>query len=438
MQEIITWIEEVWVKWSDSRSVDCQWINVDETNFKEIAKHCLHSDKIIITCFNLKMASVLAGLRGKLSINTPWIFYLHGLASFGCWPLYRWNVGELLNSNDVFVGSCQRDVSQVRIVFPTIKTFIIPFSLPLPSHIKSKPKPKIKKLAFIGRISSQKNLHGLIIAASLLQQDFELHFFGKEDFYGSPLMGFRDQEYLDFLKNLASEQGISERVIFHGFMDRVAIENIMNDEEWIFVAPSIHSDENFGMAAFRCLLNGHRVILSDWGGHADYPAYFPDQVRLVKVYHSPIGPWISINELSSALSQDFNSSVNIVSPSYYSEDKVHEAFDQLMNISEDRALSIPTNPILETLLSNRERYLQENHSSDGSRLYENYADPVKNPFFFAYAGGEWRKNETQNNRIVSWVKVTDTAFQVSDPHRGKFTLSKKEDLAQMGLTYSSM
>lgn len=436
MQEIITWIEEIWVKWSDSRSVECQWINIDEANFKDIAKHCLHSDKIIVTCFNLKMASVLTGLRDKLSINTPWIFYLHGLASFGCWPLYRWKVGELLNSNDIFVGSCQRDLSQVRIVFPTIKTLVVPFSLPLPLRIQSKPKPPIKKFAFIGRISSQKNLHGLITAASLLQEDFELHFFGKEDFYGSPLMGFRDHGYLDFLKELSHNLGIAQKVIFHGFMDRHSIEEMMNLEEWIFVAPSMHSDENFGMAAFRCLLNGHKVILSDWGGHADYPKHFPDQVTLLKVYQSSIGPWISINELSSAMAQNSNSSPPLSPPAYYSEESIHKIFDSIMGAKEMTSYPIQTNTILETLLARREMFLQDNKSSDGSRLYLDYSDPLKDSFFAAYAGGIWTKNERENNQVVSWVRIYGEVIEVSDPHRGIFTLADHNILQQTGLTYS--
>lgn len=190
MEEIITWIEETWSKWAQDNSIECQWINVDEVSFKEIAKYCLHSDKILVTCFNLKMASVLSGLRGKLGIDTPWIFYLHGLASFGCWPLYRWQVGQHLTMKDSFVVSCQRDLAQVRLIFPEIKTHIIPFSLTLPEVIEPKAKGNKKKFAFIGRISSQKNLHRLILATSILSIDFELHIFGERRFLWFSPNGF--------------------------------------------------------------------------------------------------------------------------------------------------------------------------------------------------------------------------------------------------------
>jgi len=437
MQEIITWIEDIWSKWSDSRSVECHWINVDETPFKDIAKLCLHSDKIIITCFNLKIASVLSGLRGRLSINSPWIFYLHGLASFGCWPLYRWNVGQHLNSQDIFVGSCQRDLAQVRIVFSDIKTFIVPFSLPLPEKIIPKPKSAIKKFAFIGRISSQKNLHGLITSASLLKENFELHFFGKEDFYGSPLMGFRDEGYLDFLKDTATKLNISDKVIFHGFMDRMEIEAMMNDEEWIFIAPSMHSDENFGMAAFRCLLNGHRAILSNWGGHADYPKNFPHQVKLLDVYRSEIGPWISINEMAKAMSEDFDSFKEFPTPTYYNESSIHQSLDEIFNFNEGETKSISTSKILDDLLARREQYIKENKSPDGSRLYQDYCDSLKDSFFFAYAGGEKGKKEKSNDSYVLWANTSNGIITITDPHRGNFSFSNNEIFAdELGLTYS--
>lgn len=436
MQEIITWIEEIWIKWSISRSVEYKWINVDETSFKDIAKECLHSDKIIVTCFNLKIASVLSGVRGKLSINTPWIFYLHGLASFGCWPLYRWNVGELLNSNDIFIGSCKRDLSQVRVVFPEIKTFIIPFSLPLPIKISAKVKAQIKKFAFIGRISSQKNLHAILTAASLLKDNYELHFFGKEDFYGSPLMGRRDENYLNFLKELTERYSITDKVFFHGFMDRMDIESMMNSEEWTFIAPSMHSDENFGMAAFRCLLNGHRAILSDWGGHADYPEHFPEQVDLLKVYHSPIGPWISINELSEAMSKPLSVFESFPPPTYYAEESIHKTFDEVLSFNQNNTSPIQVNPILETLLSRREKYLLDSSSPDGSRLYEDYSDPLKDPFFNAYAGGEWKKNEDFNKTLVPWVETSSLTIIINDPHRGHFKREKSANLLQQsGLSY---
>lgn len=421
MEEIITWIENTWIDWAKLNKTHYEFVNVDEVGFKDIAKLAFNADKIIVTCFNLKIANTLSGLRGKLSLNTPWIFYLHGLASFGCWPLFRWDVGHLLTHKDVFVGSCKRDLDQVRVVFPDIKTFIIPFSLPLPENISQKPSSHKKKFAFIGRLSSQKNLHSLITAASLLKSDFELHFFGKEDYYGSPLMGFKDEHYLEELKKLARHLNIESKVIFHGFMNRLDIEAMMDMEEWIFIAPSLHSDENFGMAAFRNLLNGHRAILSDWGGHTDYPEHFPHQVKLLKVYQSDIGPWISINEMKSAMEESFPSFKSFPAPTYYSEASIHAKLSETFAYQGDDS-KVTTNPILQTLLERREDFLQKK-ISDGSRLYHSYADKLKDPFFIAYAGGEFHKNENNNNKMVSWAQSNNGIISIADPHRGHFELS---------------
>lgn len=436
MEEIITWIENSWVKWSESHYVNFELINIDETSFKDIAKMAFNADKIIITCFNLKMANVLAGLRGKLSLNTPWVFYLHGLASFGCWPLYRWEVGTLLTNKDVFVASCNRDLNQVSVIFPDIKTFIAPFSLPLPEKIKPFKKNAVKKFAFIGRISSQKNLHSLIQASSLLSVDFELHFFGKEDNYGSPLMGMKDENYLSFLKQLSHDLGIDQKVHFHGFMNRLDIEKMMSKEEWIFIAPSIHSDENFGMAAFRNLLNGHRVILSDWGGHADYPDFFPEQVKLIKVYQSVIGPWLSINELKQAMENEFPPFKNKKAPEYYSEQYIQTLQEKIFNYQGENS-PVRTNILLNEILKRREDFLKRNES-DGSRIYFNYQDTLKDPFFIAYAGGDFQKNEKENNQIVSWVKIHNGLIIINDPHRGHFQLpANTTEFNTLGLSFFS-
>lgn len=436
MEEIITWIENSWVTWSKSHSVNFELINIDETSFKDIAKLAFSADKIVVTCFNIKMANVLSGLRGKLSLNIPWIFYLHGLASFGCWPLYRWEVGNLLTNKDVFVVSCNRDLNQVRVIFPDIPTFVIPFSLPLPEVIRPFKKGPVKKFAFIGRISSQKNLHSLIQAASLLSSDFELHFFGKEDNYGSPLMGMKDEHYLSFLKQLSQDLKIAHKIHFHGFMNRLDIEVMMNKEEWVFIAPSIHSDENFGMAAFRNLLNGHRVILSDWGGHADYPKFFPEQVKLVKVYQSAIGPWLSINELKRAMEEEFPDYHSNTPPEYYSEQYIQTQLEKVFHFQGENSV-VRTNFLLDEIIKRREDFLQSNES-DGSRIFFSYQDALKDPFFIAYAGGNFQKNEKENNQKVSWVKIQNGLISIHDPHRGHFQLpSETTEFNTLGLSFLS-
>src|SRR5690606_33617955 len=227
------------------------------------------------------------------------------------------------------------------------------------------------------------------------------------------------------------------KVIFHGFMDRMEIEAMMNDEEWIFIAPSMHSDENFGMAAFRCLLNGHRAILSNWGGHADYPKHFPHQVKLLDVYRSEIGPWISINEMAKAMSEDFDSFKEFPTPTYYNESSIHQSLDEIFNFNEGETKSISTSKILDDLLARREQYIKENKSPDGSRLYQDYCDSLKDSFFFAYAGGEKGKKEKSNDSYVLWANTSNGIITITDPHRGNFSFSNNEIFAdELGLTYS--
>lgn len=248
-------------------------------------------------------------------------------------------------------------------------------------------------------------------------------------------MGFKDASYLQSLQELTKKCNIEDKVIFHGFMNRLDIEKMMSDEEWTFIAPSIHSDENFGMAAFRCLLNGHQCILSDWGGHADYPEHFPHQVKLLKVYQSEIGPWISINELKSVMEENSPEFESFNVPQYYSEDVIHPLISAAFYFQEE-AKTIKTQPLLEDLLQRREQFIQEN-KSDGSRLYYDYADKLKDPFFIAYAGGEFHKDE-QNNNFVPWIERHDGIIAINDPHRGYFKVQANHPLLNtFGLGFRS-
>ncbi len=440
MEEIITWIEDSWKKWAAERSYECHFFMAEDTSLNQFVKAGIKSEFIVVTCFNSPISQVLKGFRGSLSIQTPWVYYLHGLASFGCWPLFNWGIGELINTHDLFIGSCSRDKKQFELIFKNIDCRIIPFSLDVKKNIPQRNSSQIIRLAFIGRISSQKNLHTLLVAASQLKKKFELHFFGKPDDYGSPLVGRREKDYQVDLETLSQELKL-KNVFFHGFMKREEIERLMDSELWTFIAPSIHSDENFGMAAFRCLLNGHQVILSDWGGHADYPAHFPTQVKLLPVKSSDIGPYISVAELVNAIEASVNHSVGPSQmPDYYSERSIHQHFDAIRKRMEERnnlkSAPLEVTTLLQKILTNRNSYLTKNEKSEGIQIFEDYRDELLQEFFRTYGMRHLPESEKDNMVPVPWVTVTDDGYTVHDPHRGIFQLKKDADLLNCGLLYS--
>ncbi len=447
MEEIISWIEKSWVKWAIQREISYKIINVDESTFVEFTKAALVSDLIVVTCFNTSIASFLTPLRSKLSLPTPWVFYLHGLASFGCWPLFQWKVGQSLTSRDTFIGSCNRDRDQFNLVFQNIPCSIIPFSLHSEKALSPKAQNPIRKFVFIGRITSQKNLHSLILALSILKtkwsySDWEMHFFGKEDNYGSPLMGRREKDYQKYLENLANHLKLSEHIHFHGFIPREDIERMMENEQWIFVAPSMHSDENFGMAAFRSLINGHQAILSDWGGHHDFQKEFSQALKLLPVFHSEIGPFMDIKQLAEAFRDA--SYIELPAkkyPDYYSQARLNLEYDELWKRATSEALTeaVSTSPLVNEILQRRADFIKAG-TSDGSQIYGDYQDELKDVFFKAYGEREYQANYSETSELCPWVKETIDTYEVNDPHRGYFTFKKshyrQEDLLKLGLAYS--
>lgn len=445
MEEIITWIETSWETWSKERGLSCKIINVDDFGLKPFIKEALISDFIIVTCFNVSIASYLFPLR-TLSIQTPWIFYLHGLASFGSWPLFHWKIGQQLTTKDVFIASCNRDKEQFRLIFKNIHCEVIPFGMMEENILPYKKNSLISKLAFIGRISSQKNLHTLLLALHLLKDsNWEMHFFGKEDNYGSPLMGRRENNYQDFLKNLCDLLKINHKVFFHGFVKRDKIDEIMNNESWTFISPSIHSDENFGMAAFRCLLKGHKAILSNWGGHYDFQNEFADSLSLVSVYKSEIGPFIDVIELADAIEkmrikvlQDSNVRTF---PKQYSTHEKFKKFESIFNyILGTESKGVIVNPLLNEIISQRDLFLKENDQKDGSQIFKDYKDPMSKIFFDRYGQIEYKKADFAESIVVyPWVQEECDHYEVNDPHRGYFQLYKKDypkqTLLKLGLAY---
>lgn len=440
MEEIITWIEDSWKIWAADRGYECHYFMAEDTSLNEFVKAGIKSEFVVVTCFNSPISRVLKGFRGSLGIQTPWVYYLHGLASFGCWPLFNWGIGELINSHDLFIGSCSRDKTQFELIFKNIECRIIPFSLDWKKNIPERKASDTIRLAFIGRISSQKNLHTLLVAVSQVTKKFELHFFGKPDDYGSPLVGRREKDYQVYLENLSQELNL-KNVFFHGFMKREEIESLMDGQLWTFIAPSIHSDENFGMAAFRCLLNGHRVILSDWGGHADYPKHFPGQVKLLPVRSSDIGPYISVTDLVKTIEEsDTQFTARFQIPEYYSEQIIHQHFDlisaRMEKLKNLKSSPLEVTPLLQRIITNRSAYLAKSEKNEGIQIFEDYRDELLHVFYRAYGMKDLPESGTDNMVPVPWVTATEDGYKVHDPHRGNYKLKTEADLMKNGLLFS--
>jgi glycosyltransferase involved in cell wall biosynthesis len=445
MNEIIPWIIRLWEKWAAKRGHKVSILDVDEDETPKIFSELFTSDLVIVTSFTTSMARVIYLARKKLQMPLKCVVYLHNQATIGCWPFYEWKMGDVLDTGDVFVGSCSRDKSSMDACFKNAQTVIHPFSLDdYELTITPPTQSEIAHFVFIGRISPQKNLHTAIWALHLLTIDhpelkWKFEMYGSEDHYGSPLMGIGCDTYQEFLNELIEKYDLSDRIIFRGFQDRSKIQEEMSGHQRIFLAPSLHSDENFGMAAFRMLSQGHKVLLSDWGGHGDYREHFRENLFLVKVRESKSGPYIDVQDLVAAMvlaAEDKSSHVK--NSSYYTEEKLFTVLDSIAHAKKYGAIPVERNELGKRIHEKRNHYYQlelaekENTTRpiSGCRIFENFSDPDSLVMFRAYGMDTATKNHTGPAARAPWVHQAESGLSIYDPMKGQETLSKTTRLSE--------
>lgn len=424
MQEIVPSLEEQWLKLQDTnkQNYEVKRFVFEDHAPKKMIKEIMKADFIIITSYCVPIALFLAYLRQNLGLNHfRLIFHLHGFSTFAMWPLYHWKLGKSLRTDDLFISSCTRDQHCFKTFFKDLPVYCVPFSLPLLKK-PAPPKKSNSKVPFIfaGRISEQKNLHTLFYAFHLFKKrnpdlPFEFKIFGKEDHLGSPHIGKKSGPYLDFLLELRSQLQLENDISFLGHVTREVLDHEAQIQS-IFVVSGLHSDENFGMAAFRFLCYGHLALLSDWGGHRDLKTAFPNQTTLIPVNSSAIGPWIDPLEMSYLLQKIYNhypsSPHSPHIPTYYQDQDLH--YEKILSIKHDsRPSQIP--PIATQLV---QRFLDYGQTM---QIFTGYDDPLFQPFLKAYGMRPFQNDQNDTFEMIQlhpWVEVKDRTLKIHDPHRG--------------------
>ncbi|MBN2754535.1 MAG: glycosyltransferase family 4 protein [Candidatus Goldbacteria bacterium] len=113
----------------------------------------------------------------------------------------------------------------------------------------------IKEVVYIGRLIEEKGIDTLIEAVSKVK-GINLN-----------LIGTGDEEYVNALKSSAAKYNVSERVIFHGFMDRARLNAFIKNMQ-VLVLPSITTHgwkEQFGRVLIEAFASKIAVIGSDSG-----------------------------------------------------------------------------------------------------------------------------------------------------------------------------
>ncbi|MCK5882093.1 MAG: glycosyltransferase family 4 protein [Bacteriovoracaceae bacterium] len=443
MQEIIPSLEDVWRN-SENEGHRVSVFIVEKHPISQLIAAIFKSDNIVFTCFTMRIARIAKLIRSEFQIDTRFIVHLHGLATIGLWPIYKYGMGETLMEKDIFISTCKRDQKCLHLSLDSPNSKVIPFSLTDLNQKMEMPiidnASKVINLCYVGRISAQKNLHTLLYALHLLVQDrnlkfkFVLNIFGGEDNLGSPNMELYQPGYEKYLKKLVKELSLDKYVKFMGFIDRSRLRREYLNRPHIILSTSLHSDENFGISALRSLSKGCPALLSDWGGHTDYSITFPSQVSLIPVYRSNSGPFINPFSICRSLRSIFESYTHTISPFLPNCYQRNEISSQLMNIAKSKACSnspLRTTATVQKVMRKQDIYLQKNQENlnniietkTGCKIFANYSDRLGHKFLESY--GMEKKVDTSHTikRAITppWVTVQKNLILISDFHRGDYT-----------------
>ena len=423
MQEIIPFLVTTWKEVDPSRS---EVVDVDEVSMKNYLKIMMTAENVVLSCFTPSLYKVAAFIRNEVNSSARFFIHLHNQATIGCWPMRHWGGKDIFRNSDVFISSCSRDSECLKINYPDANVQIVPFAYKnLPSSIPNLHKSATIPFVFIGRISSQKNLHSLFLALRHLSDempklDWSFDIFGKEDGLGSPNMGREDQEYKSYLKKLLKTLNLESRVHFQGFKDRSFIQDWLEKKKSIFIIPSLHSDENFGMAVFQSLIKGHLAILSDWGGHTDFKEFFPKQVYLSLVYKTPHGPFLNplnLKDLFLKAITDYNNDISGPIPKNYLFESILEKNKAIINNRSDDHRILRSSEAADLIF----KKIPANPTKLDQRIFESYLDPLAHLYLQAYGmKNTLESNSDKNNYIAPWISQNDAKTLVQDPHRGEF------------------
>jgi hypothetical protein len=428
MGEIIPSLEKLWASLAnEEHEVSLIRLGEHEIQLKEL----LATDQVVFLApFPYKaMSSVMKLIRVELKLPCRFILYLHDAATVGAWPFEALGISKLFQKQDLFVATCSGDVALMKSCFEGAQVAEVPFCLaetPLRAPLEGSPQ----YLFYSGRLSEQKQIHFLLYLYSLYQKegDLELHLFGKEDGLGSPNMGMPSKHYEKFLRGLRARLQLEKRVHFHGHLKRSDLEQRLSLEQGIYLGLGLHSDENFGMAAYRALLQGHRALLSAWGGHLTLAALFPEQVELTPVFEGEYGPYLDVQTCLTKLHKmSFKNDPFTLPTQAELFHRSQKKLKELCHFRADQTPLIPTRLFKQVVQAQKyfAHDLKEKNLVDQEyfcyRLFKDYKDPLSRPFQRAYG----MKEDTplvQGKTFLTppWVKKEEHKIVVHDPYRGTF------------------
>ncbi len=115
-------------------------------------------------------------------------------------------------------------------------------------------------IVFLSRLHHKKGLDVLLDAFALLQQNWPTHHHPDQPTPGLAIVGAGEPDYVNSLKQRATQLGIANQVVFTGMLIGDAKTAALQSAD-VFCLPS--HQENFGIAVIEALASGTPVAISD-------------------------------------------------------------------------------------------------------------------------------------------------------------------------------
>jgi len=187
----------------------------------------------------------------------------------------------------------------------------------------------------------------------------------------------------------------------------------------VFISTSVHSDENFGLVAFRALNAGIPVILSEWGGHKDFSKYFTG-VEYISIYSSEKVPHANPFELAKKILKIWEG--NKPRKTGLRPKRISLSLSDPHNRLRPTRLKIE----IEKRLKNSFPWTMRKWPLYG-KIFASFADKKYRLAMTVYGAKERKKSAPHDFAISPLVKVSEKEITVVDCSFGKLKYPRKED-----------
>lgn len=209
--------------------------------------------------------------RQILEVKLPQKRFLFPVYGNMTMEIYRWlELGKKLQGEKVvLLGASSRSCEQIRRLTCGAKIELLPYCFETEATPAERSLSTID-LVYAGRLTPQKNILELVSSfkeAFSHNPKLRLHLAGLYDPRLFHLHGYA-LDFEQFQKQFQDEIQ-SPGIVFHGNLKQYELLELFGKSDY-FISMSTYHDEDFGMSACQAAIQGTGLILSDWGGHADF------------------------------------------------------------------------------------------------------------------------------------------------------------------------